>query len=66
LPARGVRWRAPDFARTMEGLGGRGFRVDSADEYQAAVSEALQSEGPTLIDVSVDPGGYLAQMKSLR
>jgi len=66
LPARGVRWRAPDFARTMEGLGGRGFRVDCADEYQAAVSEALQSEGPTLIDVSVDPGGYLAQMKSLR
>ena len=66
LPARGVRWRAPDFARTMEGLGGRGFRVDGADEYQAAVSEALRSEGPSLIDVTVDPGGYLAQMKSLR
>ncbi|MDE0245879.1 MAG: thiamine pyrophosphate-binding protein [Gammaproteobacteria bacterium] len=66
LPARGVRWRAPDFARTMEGLGGRGFRVDSADEYRAAVSEALRSEGPSLIDVRVDPGGYLAQMKSLR
>ena len=66
LPARGVRWRAPDFARTMEGLGGRGFRVDGADEYQAAVSESLRSEGPSLIDVTVDPGGYLAQMKSLR
>ena len=66
LPARGVRWRAPDFARTMEGLGGRGFRVDGADEYRAAVSEALRSEGPSLIDVTVDPGGYLAQMKSLR
>ena len=66
LPTRGVRWQPPDFAATMEGLGGRGFRVDNAHGYHAALTQALKNEGPSLIDVRVDPGGYLAQMKSLR
>ena len=66
LPTRGVRWRPPDFAATMEGLGGRGFRVDNARGYHAALTQALNNEGPSLIDVRVNPGGYLAQMKSLR
>ncbi len=66
LPPRGVRWQPPDFAATMEGLGGRGFRVDNAHGYHAALTEALKNEGPSLIDVRVNPGGYLAQMKSLR
>ena len=66
LPPRGVRWKAPDFALTMEGLGGRGIQVDSAGEYRAAVAAALRHEGPSLIDVKVDPDGYLAQMNSLR
>ena len=66
LPERGVRWQAPDFAATMEGLGGRGFRVDNADDYHAAVAEALRNEGPSLIDARVNPEGYLAQMESLR
>ncbi|MCY3939771.1 MAG: thiamine pyrophosphate-binding protein [Gammaproteobacteria bacterium] len=66
LPPRGVRWRAPDFAMTMEGLGGRGFRVDNAADYCAAVAEAFGHEGPSLIDARVNPQGYLAQMESLR
>ena len=66
LPERGVRWRPPDFATTMEGLGGRGFRVDNARDYYAAAAEALKHEGPSLIDARVNPQGYLAQMESLR
>ena len=66
LPPRGVRWQPPDFAATMEGLGGQGFRVDNAHGYHAALTQALKNEGPSLIDVRVNPGGYLAQMKSLR
>ena len=66
MPQRGVRWQPPDFAATMEGLGGRGFRVDNARDYHAAVAEALHNEGPSLIDVRVNPQGYLAQMESLR
>jgi len=66
LPERGVRWKPPDFAATMEGLGGRGFRVDNAADYHAAVAEALRNEGPSLIDARVNPEGYLAQMETLR
>ena len=66
MPERGVRWQPPDFAATMKGLGGRGFRVDNARDYYAAVAEALQNEGPSLIDARVNPQGYLAQMESLR
>lgn len=66
LPSRGVRWQAPDFARTMEGLGGLGIRVETPGEYGPAVAAALRHEGPSLIDVKVDPNGYLAQMNSLR
>ena len=66
LPPRGVRWQPPDFAAAMEGLGGRGFRVDNARGYHAALTEARNNKDPSLIDVRVNPGGYLAQMKSLR
>ena len=66
LLERGVRWPAPDFATVMEGLGGRGYRVDNARDYHAAVAEALTEEGPSLIDARVNPEGYLAQMESLR
>ncbi len=63
---RGVRWDRPDFARTMEGLGGRGYRADSLAAYRDALNEALRGDGPALIDVAVDPSGYTAQMKALR
>ena len=66
LPARGVRWDRPDFAATMQGLGGRGYRVDSAESYKRALAEAMAGDGPALIDVVVDPSGYSEQMKALR
>ena len=63
---RGVRWDRPDFARTMEGLGGRGYRADNLAAYRDALNQALRGDGPALIDVAVDPSGYTAQMKALR
>jgi acetolactate synthase-1/2/3 large subunit len=66
LPPRGVRWDRPDFAQTMEGLGGRGYRVDTLPGYRTALAQALQLDGPALIDVVIDPSGYTAQMKALR
>jgi thiamine pyrophosphate-dependent acetolactate synthase large subunit-like protein len=50
----------------MEGLGGRGYRVESSDDYGAALRNALNEDGPALIDVSIDPGGYTGQLKALR
>ncbi len=66
LLARGVRWKRPDFAKTMEGLGGRGYHVETLQDYRIALAEALRGAGPALIDVSVDPSGYPAQMNALR
>ncbi len=66
LPARGVRWNRPNFAQTMEGLGGRGFRVDTLQDYRKALSDALHGDGPSLIDVNIDPSGYPRQMTALR
>ena len=66
LPTRGVRWDRPDFAAVMVGLGGRGYRAQTAEEYERAVDSALSGTGPALIDVKVDPGRYLEQLKALR
>jgi len=64
--AHGVRWSKPDFARVMEGLGGRGYHVESIDDYGAALKNALSGHGPALIDISIDPGGYTEQLTALR
>jgi acetolactate synthase-1/2/3 large subunit len=66
LPTRGVRWDRPDFAAVMVGLGGRGYRAQTVEEYERAVDSALSGTGPALIDVTVDPGRYLEQLKALR
>lgn len=66
FPTRGVRWGKPDFAQVMEGLGGRGYRVDSLRDYETALAQALRGDGPALIDVDIDPSGYPAQLKALR
>jgi acetolactate synthase-1/2/3 large subunit len=63
---RGVRWQRPDFAATMNGLGGRGYRVEHIDDYKTALQQALDGNGPALIDVSIDPTGYPQQLKALR
>ncbi len=50
----------------MNGLGGRGYRVQTVAEYQHSLAEALAGDGAALIDVAIDPSGYSAQMKALR
>ena len=66
LPTRGVRWPRQDFAQTMTGLGGRGYRVESLQDYRDALQAALQGDGPALIDVPVDPSGYPEQLRAMR
>ena len=62
----GVRWERPDFARMMRGFGGHGFHVSDEADYETAIAEALQEQGPVLIDVVIDPHGYPQQIKALR
>lgn len=55
-PEHGIRFsRRGDFAPWAEACGGKGIRVDKADEVEHALEEALSFEGPALVDVTVNP-----------
>ena len=66
MKPEGVRWRHHDFAATMEALGGVGIRVSNEQEFVEGMRRALASEGPSLLDVSIDPSGYPEQLKAMR
>jgi pyruvate dehydrogenase (quinone)/pyruvate oxidase len=55
-PEYGIRFgRAPDFAPWAEACGGKGIRVDKAEELETALKEAFSFPGPALVDVVVNP-----------
>jgi acetolactate synthase-1/2/3 large subunit len=66
MKPEGVRWRHHDFAATMEALGGVGVRVSNEQEFVEGMQRALAIEGPSLLDVSIDPSGYPEQLKAMR
>lgn len=66
LPPEGVRWARPDFARVAEGFRLAAWRARTEAEYREAIVAALATDGPALIDVYVDPSGYLDQIRALR
>jgi len=66
MPRAGVDWPRPDFAAVARGFGLAGHNATSLGEYRFALNAALRAQGPSLIDVNVDPSGYLAQSIALR
>jgi pyruvate dehydrogenase (quinone) len=55
-PEYGVRFPTyMDFAPWAESCGGRGIRVEKPGDVEPAVREALEHEGPALVDVVVNP-----------
>ncbi len=66
MPEGSLGWPMVDFVSVMQGCGGLGLRARTAEEYAAALDQALAHEGPALVDVLVDPGSYPAQIKALR
>ncbi|HEX7656925.1 MAG TPA: thiamine pyrophosphate-dependent enzyme, partial [Sphingomonas sp.] len=44
----------PDFSRVAKAIGFRGWRVDQADQLDAAVRAWLDEPGPALLDVVTD------------
>jgi len=66
LPPRGVRWERCDFAQIMAGAGGLGLTARTEAELEAALERALAADGPSLIDVHIDPSGYGRQLKAMR
>jgi pyruvate dehydrogenase (quinone) len=49
----GVEFPNPDFAALARACGGQGFKVTRPSELRDAISEALATEGPTIVDVVV-------------
>jgi acetolactate synthase-1/2/3 large subunit len=66
LPPEGVRWARPDFAVIAEGFGAKGFAAATEAEYITALEAAFALQGPSLIDVTVNPAGYAAQLQAMR
>lgn len=55
LPEFGTVLHNPDFARVAEAVGMRGIRVERPRDVEAAVREALEHDGPVLLDVLTNP-----------
>jgi len=66
LPKGALLTPRVDFAAAMRAVGGAGFTVADATGLEAALDNALTSDGPTLVDVAVDPSGYPAIIAALR
>ncbi|MFC4360385.1 thiamine pyrophosphate-binding protein [Halobium salinum] len=47
-------WTAPDFATVAEGFGWEAVHVESAAEAGEAVADAMDADGPVLVDVDVE------------
>ncbi len=66
LPEGSLDWAHPGFADAARGLGCAGVTVETEAAYRAALAAALAADGPTVIDVRIDPSGYPAQMTAAR
>jgi acetolactate synthase-1/2/3 large subunit len=64
--SRGVRYPAVDLAAAARGLGCRAWRVDEGAPLEPVLAEAFAGTGPAVVDVTVDPAGYGAQLAGLR
>ena len=65
-PPLGVRYPRADFATAARGMGCASWTVAALDPLEFALAEAFETDGPTLVDVSVDPSGYRDQLVALR
>jgi acetolactate synthase I/II/III large subunit len=61
-----VSYAPNDFAAVAAGFGIRSERVVDVDSYRAAIEAALHHDGPSLLDVMVDPSSYPAILASIR
>ncbi len=62
----GVRYPAVDFAAAALGQGCRAWKVGRDEPLEPAITGAFAHDGPSLIDIRVDPSPYGAQLAALR
>ena len=63
LPRYGVGFEKADFAKIAQGFGANGVRASSFREFEVALQEAIKAQGPTVIDVPIDPDEYRVQIQ---
>lgn len=63
---RAVSYAPVDFAAIGAAFGLASARCGEADSYRLALRAALQHDGPTVLDVTVDPRGYPALLDAIR
>ena len=51
----------PDFASFARECGGTGINVNEPGKLRTAVSEALATEGPVLVDIETDPKRFIQE-----
>jgi len=61
-----IAYESTDFADVARGYGLHGLRAATVDELDAALAEAFEHLGPSLVDVRVDPSGYPAILQAIR
>ena len=61
-----VSYAPTDFATIGTGFGIRSETVARADTYRDAFAKSLAHDGPTLLDVTVDPSAYPAILTAVR
>jgi acetolactate synthase-1/2/3 large subunit len=66
LPPAGVALGSVDWAALATSMGVAGFRARNEAELAAAVAGATATEGPSLIDVTIDRSNYPATFRAIR
>ncbi len=61
-----VRYHPIDFAAVARGVGMNADSITSTTDLQDALRRALTADGPTLLDVAVDPSSYPAVLDAVR
>lgn len=64
--AAAVRYAPIDYAGVGAACGLATTQVRNGDHYERSLRQALDRDGPTLIDVIVDPSGYAAILETIR
>ena len=62
----GVRYPSADYAGIAHALGCKSWHVGAHEDLTVAMTAAFAHGGPSLIDVTVDPAGYVSQLEALR
>jgi len=63
LPEHSIDLVNPDFVAFAHSCGGKGYRVDEPGEISSALTKAMATDQPTVLDVRVDPGELILPPK---